>query len=69
MQKKDLGNWKRKNKDDKLLNIAISIVVFVIFVCCSTKDNDDVFNGEIRYIVDSGVITENVESKATWEWG
>ena len=67
MQKKDLGNWKRKNKDDKLLNIAISIVVFVIFVCCSTKDNDDVFNGEIRYIVDSGVITENVESKATWE--
>ena len=47
----------------KVINIAISIVVLGVFVCCSTKDNDDVFNGEIRYIDDSGVITKNVESK------
>lgn len=47
----------------KVINIVISIAVLGVFVCCSTKDNDDVFNGEIRYIDDSGVITKNVESK------
>jgi len=42
--------------------VTILLGVSCILVCCSTKGNDDVFNGEIRYVDDSGVITKNVES-------
>lgn len=48
----------------KIISITISIAVLSIFICCSTKDDNHYFNGEIRYFDDSCMITKSVESKS-----
>lgn len=47
----------------KVRNLAILIVCLSLFVCCSKKDNNHYFNGEIQYFDVSSMITKNVESK------
>lgn len=48
----------------KIINIAISITFLGIFICCNNKENNHYFNGKIRYLDNSSIITKNVESKS-----
>lgn len=48
----------------KIINIALFIALGGIFVCCSNKDNNQYFKGEIRYFDNSSVITKNMTSKS-----
>ena len=48
----------------KVINTAIFMAIFSMFVCCNTKEDNHNFNGEIRYFDDSCVITKSIESKS-----
>lgn len=47
-----------------LINIAISLAFLGIFVCCSTKNDNRYFEGEIRYFDNSNVTTQQMVSKS-----
>lgn len=42
----------------------MSIAILGVFICCSNKDNNQYFNGDIRYLDNSSMTTINIESKS-----
>ena len=53
-----------QSPDKKVINIVMSIAILGVFICCSNKDNNQYFNGDIRYLDNSSMTTINIESKS-----